>query len=768
MIWKEEDVVDLTESKKAIQSSVSKWSRIDDANRAIDASLEDVNFAFHTGMEDNPFWMVDLEGVYTIDCIRITNRKELKHQKINKNLKVECSLDKENWINLDSSLFEWTDLEVLEINVLQSLKARYIKISLNTRGYLVLRRVEIFQRRYHYIAGSRLDGLGMRLATIISAMYVAEKLGGEFKFVFSWLNGTNDDGRCDVKGQEGVSFCNQILMAEEIFSKEFLQKHLISSKYRSHGNDIVNLSFKDSKSSFLRHKWGAFTGKVGPHKCMRDLVPEEALKDLKKCYESIQWSDRCAQMIQEVEYICSDIIANDFVIMHLRGGEVVLGEFRIAPELWMNTKHFPYEVAIEIAKMEWERNHIVIIGQDFKSNQILEDYLNQIKPNKNIQIYSVDSLIEGRYSYTNQERAFFDINFLSRAKKIYSTGSSVFSNTASMIAGKELICSFYDIYNNEELYDIIQKNIHCLEIGNLHRAYCYYRLYAFAKKLNKSFSIQYKWLSKAIQEDSENDFYRVAMVDLLFAKKDLKAADAYLKTECLNREHFFEAIWGLHNIMNKWAFPIYDPLRDRYLKFASAKYPYISYMAAKISVCRKNLDDALKFIDNSLKAKPNDQQFLSYQKEIKALLPKPVEQAKVPKQLSLPKSGQSSKAKSSNKNSINLYSAKVRIQNQLSYRLGQEMILNSKSLSGYMRMPYELLCIVYKYKQEKKAYQEKIKKNPSLKLPPLESYEDYKEALKYKNHLSYRLGEALIEANRTWWRGGYIKFLFKLGTIRNR
>lgn len=767
MIWKEEDVVDLTESKKAIQSSVSKWSRIDDANRAIDASLEDVNFAFHTGMEDNPFWMVDLEGVYAIDCIRITNRKELKHQKINKNLKVECSLDKENWINLDSSLFEWTDLEVLEINVLQSLKARYIKISLNTRGHLVLRRVEVLQRRYHYAVAGRHDGLGTRIGAIISAMYIAKHLDG-FKFVFSWLNGTCDDHRGGVGNNEEVSFCSEILMVNEIFSEKFLQDYLISSKYRSHSNDVLNLSFSDPVDRFLKRKWGSFIGKVSPYIYMKNLIPRKVLADLKGCYESIQWSDRCTQIIQEVEYICSDIIANDFVIMHLRGGEVALGEFRIAPHLWMHTKHFPYEVAIEIAKMEWERNHIVIIGQDFKSNQILEDYLNQIKPNKDIQIYSVDSLIEDRYAYTHPERAFFDMNFLSKAKKIYATGGSQFSNTASMIAGRELVCSFYDIYSNEELYNIIQKNIHCLEIGNLHRAYCYYRLHAFAKKLNKPLDVVYKWLSKAMQEDSENDFYRVAMVDLLFAKRDLKAADAYLKTECLNREHFFEAIYGPHNTMNKWGFPYYDDLRDKYLRFASAKYPYISYMAAKISVCRKHLDDALKFIDDSLKAEPNNQQFLSYQKEIKTLLPKSVEQAKVPKQLSLPKSGQSSKAKSSNKNSINLYSAKVRIQNQLSYRLGQEMILNSKSLSGYMRMPYELLCIVYKYKQEKKAYQEKIKKNPSLKLPPLESYEDYKEALKYKNHLSYRLGEALIEANRTWWRGGYIKFLFKLGTIRNR
>ncbi|OEV84743.1 hypothetical protein AJ468_07795, partial [Campylobacter coli] len=82
-------------------------------------------------------------------------------------------------------------------------------------------------------------------------------------------------------------------------------------------------------------------------------------------------------------------------------------------------------------------------------------------------------------------------------------------------------------------------------------------------------------------------------------------------------------------------------------------------------------------------------------------------------------------------------SAKFRIQNQLSYKLGQAMIVNSKSILGYIRMPFVLSYIHDKHKQEQKIYQEKIKKDPSLKLPPLESYPDYKEALKEKECLTY-------------------------------
>ncbi|ENU8450400.1 hypothetical protein ACE25P_000933 [Campylobacter coli] len=110
--------------------------------------------------------------------------------------------------------------------------------------------------------------------------------------------------------------------------------------------------------------------------------------------------------------------------------------------------------------------------------------------------------------------------------------------------------------------------------------------------------------------------------------------------------------------------------------------------------------------------------------------------------------------------------AKIRIQNQLSYKLGQAMIVNSKSFLGYLIMPMALLSIMISHKQEQKIYQEKIKKDPSLKLPPLESYPDYKEALKEKECLTYKLGEALIKASNNWYGGGYIKLLLEIRKLK--
>ncbi|TXE89751.1 hypothetical protein FPD38_00620 [Campylobacter volucris] len=110
--------------------------------------------------------------------------------------------------------------------------------------------------------------------------------------------------------------------------------------------------------------------------------------------------------------------------------------------------------------------------------------------------------------------------------------------------------------------------------------------------------------------------------------------------------------------------------------------------------------------------------------------------------------------------------AKSRIQNQLSYKLGQALIINSKSLFGYIKMPFVLSYIKDKHNQEQKIYKEKIKKDPSLKLPPLESYPDYKEALKEKECLTYKLGQALIKANKTWYKGGYIKLWFEVRKLK--
>ena len=92
----------------------------------------------------------------------------------------------------------------------------------------------------------------------------------------------------------------------------------------------------------------------------------------------------------------------------------------------------------------------------------------------------------------------------------------------------------------------------------------------------------------------------------------------------------------------------------------------------------------------------------------------------------------------------NFGTAKQRIHSHLAYKLGQAMIENSKSILGYIKMPFILALIGLSHKQSK--YKKAV-------FPPLEHYPDYEAALKEKECITYKLGEALIENMK---RGGGI------------
>ena len=97
-----------------------------------------------------------------------------------------------------------------------------------------------------------------------------------------------------------------------------------------------------------------------------------------------------------------------------------------------------------------------------------------------------------------------------------------------------------------------------------------------------------------------------------------------------------------------------------------------------------------------------------------------------------------------------------RVQNQLSYKLGSQ-ILKAKSPIKILKLPFTLISIIKEHKFEQRVLSILYKVNPELKPLPLESYGDYYEALKYKEHLSYKLGQALIK--------NPITFIFKIPTI---
>ncbi|TKX28654.1 hypothetical protein CQA38_07180 [Campylobacter sp. MIT 12-5580] len=112
--------------------------------------------------------------------------------------------------------------------------------------------------------------------------------------------------------------------------------------------------------------------------------------------------------------------------------------------------------------------------------------------------------------------------------------------------------------------------------------------------------------------------------------------------------------------------------------------------------------------------------------------------------------------------------AALRAQNQLAYKLGTTLMSYSKTKFFYLNPKFylTLLSIKSKHKKSKKAYENLIFSNPSFKLPLLETYADYDEALKVQNFFSYRLGLEFIKASKTWYKGGLVKFYFKAKNLK--
>lgn len=105
---------------------------------------------------------------------------------------------------------------------------------------------------------------------------------------------------------------------------------------------------------------------------------------------------------------------------------------------------------------------------------------------------------------------------------------------------------------------------------------------------------------------------------------------------------------------------------------------------------------------------------------------------------------------------LKLYSATDRVKDHLSYKLGNE-IVQVKNLSTFFTLLPKIIKIKKMHTKKLEAYKTMIKFYPHLQVSNLEDCIDYQQALKIKNYLSYRLGNALVKHPFT--------FIFRVGKI---
>ncbi|MFG5150624.1 hypothetical protein O8I39_06510, partial [Campylobacter lari] len=274
-----------------------------------------------------------------------------------------------------------------------------------------------------------------------------------------------------------------------------------------------------------------------------------------------------------------------------------------------------------------ENINIVLFGDDL---DILSFFKNKFN-SKNI-IIAPDFHIY--YKLTQVSQIIFDIELMSCANEIYASGKSCFSNLASLLSCNQIFFDIYSIYSKTDMINIILNFLRDNHIPNNHRAFMNFYLYVLNNKTEDA-------KNYLIYSHRITDFcsYKIEYINFLLNKKMLCELEEYLSK--IDGYILLNLLRQLFRKRGKQY--VYNSTIK--LFEVNSSFQNISFIAHLKNQAEKN--DRMR---NLLNIQNGTINLLFFQTKYGT--------------------------------------AKTRIQNQLSYKLGQAMIVNSKSILGYIRMPF--------------------------------------------------------------------------------
>ncbi len=141
----------ISKGKKATQSSLSQWSRFPeierDASGALDGHIDSL-YNFHTDIEDEPWWKVDLQDVFRISEIRIFNRMDFPERATSLTIEVGIQADQLHEVYRRESEMPFGGIDGNPLAVVPNtpVDGRYVRIKLLNRNFLHFDQVEIYHK----------------------------------------------------------------------------------------------------------------------------------------------------------------------------------------------------------------------------------------------------------------------------------------------------------------------------------------------------------------------------------------------------------------------------------------------------------------------------------------------------------------------------------------------------------------------------------------------------------------------------------------------
>ncbi len=589
---------------------------------------------------ENNSYFFDLQKEIKLECI------VLKLEGCDFDLeKIQYSIDNKNFKYFDKKYLKLQENIVMLI-LSEEISIRYLKMSLSR-----ILDFKLFIRRHRglFIASAP-GGYGDRFIALLNAIYLSQKLG--FKYGLAWRAAKHYGDR-------------SIESEDYIFSKEYLEKHSYTKQPNiefgigsipkcSHINEIPDKPFKENFGYYVDH--ANLTWRI------KD-ISKTYLLEYPQLWNSIGFSKHIQNIIKRSRDIFLAKFSSSVICIHVRSGDIVYGDSRDIHFL-CHEKATPVEIALEIIERNINSN-ILIAGEDEDVIFKLIEYIKNKYHKMNI--WNLKSLVPCDIK-NRTDLDFFELIFMSNCKEIYSY--SGFARLASMIGNGVEPKRWVDIFTHDEKISIINKN-NFINSSPYQKAYSLFVIFYYAKLLKKDIKTLTNILVKAFEYDRENQLFILLLSECYI--KD----NAYEKAEDMIFKNYSTRLpLILRLYKNNWYFNL-DIDMEPILNF-----PYLCSFFAIKCYYKGDFGKFLYCISNSNIL--TNQFFIDFLNNTYGLI------------------NNFNQTESRSPFQTHHNTAKTRIQNQLSYKLGQAMIL----------------------------------------------------------------GEALIKANKTWYKGGYVKLMFEIGRLK--
>lgn len=514
-IIESEHLIEIGKFGTASQSSLSKWSKENDAQRAVSGE-EHQDFSFHTDIEMNPWWQIEFNTLVAVDYIIINNRKRSPFDTRASTLSIIAYDDDDNEKLLHSGEVYFGS-KIRGCPLIIPLKSKVIlkklRIMLLKESYLHLSNIKFlvsdplssFGDKSVFIA-QRGDGLGERLRALLNSMVLAKEFDGNF--IFAWPPSFSKDE------------FHAIDKPDNIFSHDFIVSHLVTK----HTLDKCEIKEIGDMESVMAHPYNGYK-KIGINLGQlslknqiknKGLHPKNLSLKYKLAFENINFNKGVTKSINLAKSVK---LEKKVLGVHLRSGDIVYGQYRHMDRYY--SKVVPFYVVKTLIKRYLDLGYeIVLFSQDDEACKYFKKKYGVLLSN--------DLIPE---DYNDIQRAIFDMVLMSRCKEIVG-GLSGFAIVASWI-GDSKILNYKEILSEEE---IKYSFIHSLnEDGVLTSSSTPPLLKSFSIahylqsfKYSSSIKERVKLLQKCVKIDDSNNYYRLLLALDYYKENNFSAADDLL------------------------------------------------------------------------------------------------------------------------------------------------------------------------------------------------------------------------------------------------